>query len=380
MRFWLAVIIIIIILLIGVWNIIWIGLVVFIGSIAYRYVDHGDIHGIRGGGRRSKHAGSLNTTHAMNDPRPAKDDADFSAEPYDITKDDQASKRVPMDAQEYLNRDFSKVVEYRFPKFDDTSAMPPKFAAETPSRANAAIMNQLKENVNWTNKTISYARGARIGKHFIKCVIRPLYARGVFANTQGTPLQSAESNGKYTNKSADIAGITVIDATGNIGGDSIGLAMERFVDRVIVYEMQSDVFAMLKANITLYGYDTKIDARAGRFDYAVPKDSLVIIDPPYEADNNVGNFNLSIDSAPIYEVCRRVLESASVVIITMPRDFKYNRAFAEDNNQHVSVYQMGDKNNKMFVIMHCDRAARARLSNFTSHKVISTGRGCEVVQ
>jgi 16S rRNA G966 N2-methylase RsmD len=364
MRFWLAVIIIIVILLIGVWNVIWVGLVMFVGSVVYRYIDRKDPGGIHGGAGASR-GKSGNTMHSARD-------TDFSTESYDITTDDQAGKRVPTDAQEYLNRDFSKVVEYRFPKFDDTSAMPPKFAAETPSRANAIIMNQLKENVNWTNKTISYARGARVGKHFIKCVIQPLYARGVFTDVVGSSTATIEPHGA-------IKPITVVDTTGNIGGDSIGLAMERFVNRVIVHEMQPDVFAMLKANIDLYGYTAKIDALAGRFNYAVPHNSLVIIDPPYEADNNIGNFNLSIDSVPIYEVCRRILETAAVVIITMPRDFKYNRAFAEDNNQHVSAYQMGDKNNKMFVIMHCDRAARAHLPNFTSHKVISTDRGCEVV-
>jgi hypothetical protein len=280
----------------------------------------------------------------------SSDDFTDMTEKYDISTDDQTKNIVKFADQEYLSIDFTKKVVFRFPIFDESSYLPPVFGKQKYYQVQKYIREELPklENVNWTNQTLSYARSNIVGKHIIECIIYPLYKKGLFGR---------EGRGNSPMK--------VVDATGNIGADSILFAMERFVSSVKVYEILPNVYDMLVNNIHLYGMNKKIQALNKRFDYDIPKNSLVIIDPPYEADNNRGNFNLSIDNMPIYYVAQKILDAgASCVILSMPRTYKYNTKFALDHNQHVSVYQMGKINNKMFLVCRLSDAERIGLINF----------------
>lgn len=263
---------------------------------------------------------------------------------YNKDVDDQKSNVVKFDDQEYLSIDFTKKVVFRFPIFDENSYIPPHFGKQKYYQIQKYIRESLPtlQHSNWTNQTLSYARSNIVGKHIIECIVLPLYRKGMFPK----PMK-------------------FVDATGNIGADSILFAMEKFVESVDVYEILPQVYRMLVNNIHLYGMDKKIHPHNKRFGYDVPEGALVMIDPPYEADNNKGNFNLSIDRMPIYYVAQRLLEKgAACVILSMPKTYKYNTRFAIDNHQHVSVYQMGKINNKMFLITTRERAEHCGLIDF----------------
>jgi predicted RNA methylase len=177
------------------------------------------------------------------------------------------------------------------------------------------------ENKLWTNQLLSYMRN-RKSFHLMLDIIR-------------------KNNINMTN---------VVDATANIGGDAIGFAMEPEVQHVKAYEIKHSVYDMLVKNIELYGLSDKIEAVCGPFDYDVPIGSLVIIDPPFEKANSAkSHYNLSIDMMPIYAVVQKILEKANSVIITMPREYKYNKKYADDHNQQVKVYETS-KNVKIFLI------------------------------
>ncbi len=295
------------------------------------------------------------TSHAQAHPQIdaltySSDDFTDIAQLYDKNIDDQAKNIVKFADQEYLSIDFTKKVVFRFPIFDENSYIPPVFEKQKYYQIQKRIREELPklENINWTNQTLSYARSNIVGKHIIECIIAPLYRKGLFGR-----------EGRIRSP------LKVVDATGNIGADSILFAMERFVSSVKVYEILPNVYDMLVNNIHLYGMDKKIQALNKRFDYDVPKNSLVMIDPPYEADNNRGNFNLSIDNMPIYYVAQKVLDAgAACVILSMPRTYKYNTKFALDHDQHVSVYQMGKINNKMYLVCKLSDAERIGLVNF----------------
>ena len=275
----------------------------------------------------------------------------FAYEDYDVGVDDQAENKVEFSNQEYLSRDFRKFVTYRFPVFDQYSVIPRKFAKKSYWQIQKEINYSLPklENLNWTNQTLSYARSNVVGKHIVACIIYPLFQSGLF----GKAMQ-------------------IVDVTGNIGADSITFAMESFVKHVKTYEILPKVYDMLVRNIDLYGLRYKISAVNKRFDYVVPNGSFVVIDPPYEADNNSGNFNLSIDTMPIFSVAQKVLDAgASCVLLSMPKTYRYNVKYALDMGQHVSVYQMGKVNNKMFLVMRWEDADRIGLIDF-NHTLVTT--------
>jgi len=276
---------------------------------------------------------------------------DFYYRDYDPEVDDQSGNKVEFSKQEYLSRDFRKRVTHRFPVYDEYSTLPRKFGKKQYWQVQKEIDRLLPklENLNWTNQTLSYSRSNFVGKHIAACILGPLYNSGLF--------------GEY---------MKIVDVTGNVGADSIGFAMEEFVGHVKTYEILPKVYDMLVRNISLYGLGDKITAFNQRFDYEVPEGSLVMIDPPYEADNNTGNFNLSIDTMPIFYVAQKVLDAgASCVLLSMPKTYKYNTKFAMDTGQHVSVYQMGNVNNKIFLVMKQANAKLIGLIDY-NHTLITT--------
>jgi 16S rRNA G966 N2-methylase RsmD/SAM-dependent methyltransferase len=264
--------------------------------------------------------------------------------------DDQSSFGPSDEDQEYLKKNFRKTVIYKYPIFDEFSVIPHKFKNQKYWVINRQLKTEIPhlENTHWTNQTLSYARNNITAKHIVKCIVKPLFEKGLFGSAKN---------------------ITVVDATGNIGMDSITFGLEKFVKKVYTYEILSNVYEMLWQNIKLYGLDYKMHISNKRFDYdsTVLNNALVMIDPPYESGNNSGNFNLSIDNKPIYYVVEDILnKGARCVILSMPKTYKYNLDFAKKYNQHVVVYQMGKINNKLFLIVHSNQENDGILPPFGS--------------
>ncbi len=287
---------------------------------------------------------------------------DFTSvnESYDVTVDDQLSQKIESSQQEHMHRSYN--IYSRFPTLDRESYTPHnKLSWE----AQKDIFGNLVKNINWTDRTVSYMRGNIAGKHIINCIIRPLYNKGLFDVIRQNVSGNAKEKMMYRSP------IKVVDATANIGGDSITFGLEKIVSSVTAYEIDTTTYKMLQNNINLYGLSKRIVPLNKRFDYKIPKGSFVIIDPPYESVYNVDNFNLSIDKMPIYAVAEKCLQAgAKCVMLSMPRSYKYNMKYALDHNQHVTVYQIGKVNNKMFLIMRKEDGEKLRLNNFTYHKVI----------
>lgn len=225
---------------------------------------------------------------------------------------------VKTDEQEHLSRDYRNIIFTRYPSIN-VQNIPNKWKNRNWNNLKEEIRNG--ENKLWTNQLLSYMRN-RKSFHLMLDIIK-------------------KNNVDMTN---------IVDATANIGGDAIGFAMEPEVKYVKAYEIKHTVYDMLVKNIELYGLSDKIETICGPFDYDVPIGSLVIIDPPFERANSAKlHYNLSIDMMPIYVVVQRILEKAGAVITTMPRDYKYNKKYADENNQQVDVYETS-KNVKVFLI------------------------------
>lgn len=274
----------------------------------------------------------------------------------DVNVDDQLTVVVPFNKQEYMNRDFTKIVHSRFPRLTDSSYRSRKFGWKPYWAIQRDIDNSLKEGVNWTNQTLSYARTEIVGKHMISCIINPLVDQNLFGENI----------------------INVVDATSNIGADSITFGLEYFVNKVYSYEIYEPSFKMLQNNIKLYKLEDRIFPINKRFDYDITRlnNALVVIDPPYESSYNttLSNFNLSIDTTPIHNVAQKCLDAgARCVLLSMPKTYKYNRTFAEHYDQHVTAYQMGKKNNKLFLVMRNEDGLRLNLPQFKFYRIVSAG-------
>lgn len=230
--------------------------------------------------------------------------------------------------QEYLERDYRPLIWSRFPLFGKESIIPAKWHKKPFYVVAKEIRHKIDkgEGTHWTNQTLSYMRNRKSFRQIINII----------------------KNHTHFDFEED----TLVDATSNIGGDAISFAMEG-VKNIKAYEVIDDVYKMLANNVALYGFDTSdgsIKTISGRFDYVVPGMSLVIIDPPFEKGNTSGSYNLSIDNMPICEVCQKVLNAgANYVLLTMPRDYRYNRKYARDHGQEVKVFR-SEKNVKFFLV------------------------------
>lgn len=281
---------------------------------------------------------------------------DFIDAPYSPDIDDQKHLVVPDTEQKYLTKDYAQFIEYAFPRFSHGSYIPDKYKGQDKAQINSSILEKVKagENTNWNPKTLSYMRKDVAGKRIMKCLIKPMY-----------DLLYEQDEKMH-----------IVDATTNIGGDSINFAMQKFIADVKCYEILPEVFEMLKNNVELYGLNTRISLVNSRFDYNIPKNSLVVIDPPFEMGNNATNFNLSIERTPIYYVVEKVLQKgAKLVMLNMPGGFKYNMRFARNNNQRISCYHMGNKDVKIFII-----GKEMCLPNLRSYRIYGSKRVSTVAE
>lgn len=255
------------------------------------------------------------------------EEPDFVDIPYE--KDGRLIEEPPFIAdhkQEYLERDYRPIMFSRFPLFYVPTQMPKKWKMSH-FQANKIIKNELLngEDKYWTNQTLSYMRNRKSFKQIMDILI--------------------ENNVPHD---------SVVDATANIGGDSISFACEG-IKHIKSYEILSNVYEMLRRNISLFKFDDVITPVNARFDYDIDDGSLVIIDPPFEKGNNTANYNLSIDNMPICAVCDKLLYgdlprgNAAYVLLTMPKEYKYNLAYARDHKQSVKAYR-SEKNVKFFLV------------------------------
>ncbi len=257
----------------------------------------------------------------------------FTYSKYDIDKDDQAENVVEDDDRKFLEKDYIKNLPYAFIRFTPDIVFNERqkevFKGMSIKEINNKIYNSLKLGEHYTNQTLSYTIKDVDSHRIWKLVIEPLYKNGLRV---------------------------AVDATANIGGMTKLLALHGI--RVEAWELQEEVYLMLKSNINLYHLNDLVKTHLGRYDYSVEKGCLVYIDPPHEKsfmssknDSSVNHFNLSIDKYPMYYIVERLLSSgAKYVLLNMPLCYKYNMEFAVKNNHLIKIYYLGNKNVKNFLI------------------------------
>jgi hypothetical protein len=236
-----------------------------------------------------------------------------------ISIDDQI---YPVKDDKYETKDYKQFVEFSFPRFTINSYIPNKFKDKPLESINKFILGSIQVDTNYTNKTLSYMRRDVIVKRMMKCIIDKLEFD------------------------------TVVDCTANIGGDTLSFGMLKNTKHIYSYEMQSNVYMMLKNNINLYGLNDKITAYNTKYDYShITDKTLVFIDPPFEISNNADHFNLSIEKAPLYTVVEKLFSlGAKYVVCSLPLIYKYNKQYAIEHKHNMNIIMVANKDVKFLVI------------------------------
>lgn len=230
--------------------------------------------------------------------------------------DDQ--KHLVREQEMHTVKDYAKYVKFAFPYVNNT------------------ILQEIENGGGkyWTNKTLSYMRKDAVSKNLISSFYSEVLPFDKF---------------------------NLIDATANIGGDTLQFALKGF-GWVMSFEMQDDVYKILKNNLELYNITNCIPLNQkfeykqclnyiSKFPTVLPV--VIIIDPPFEINNNASHFNLSIDKIPIYYIVEYLLNyCCEAVILSMPMDFKWNAEFAKEHNHSVEICYVKNKDLKMMVISH----------------------------
>jgi hypothetical protein len=263
----------------------------------------------------------------------------FADEAYAIDRDAHISEIVGDDEQWYLNHDYSKNLKYVPILFGRDTIAPPN--GKSREEMNRIIMKAYADGkgTRWDNQTISYAKKNIPGK------------------------QQHEAIHKHTiTKLLGFKSARFADITANIGNDSFIVGLSPWVDELISYEMQEKPFKMLEANAALYGlkkqtlfnekYESGEKLKFANEDAKNGQCTAVIVDPPFELGNNPDNFNFSVAAKPIEYVINDLLErdGVDVVFMSVPLNYRYNLKFAADYGHRCSVYYIGSKNIKIYVV------------------------------
>lgn len=231
-------------------------------------------------------------------------------------------------------KSYEKNLIYAFPQLNKASNIPSKFAGKPLYEINEELRREIVngDGKHWTNQQLSYMR-------------KELFSQAIF-NELKTRFSSTEK-------------IHIVDATGNIGGDSLLFALQPQVSWVLTYEMNQNTFKLLENNVKLYGLhqvvpiNEKFVATPEKIFRGTPiPNTVVIIDPPYEYPPGAEEYRFvySIDKIPlIYMINDCLIAGAKLVVVTVPLDFTFNREFAETHNLSVDCFTMGKKDMKIYI-------------------------------
>ena len=170
----------------------------------------------------------------------------------------------------------------------------------------------LVEGINWTDETLSYMRGRGTANKILYSILKPKFST-----------------------------FNVVDATANIGGDTINSRLAPFVLSVKAYEPDPDRFRMLTNNLRLYGIEDTVQAYNRPFDYVIPTNSVVLLDPPFD--------NFAIEDRSIYDTLADIVPRAAVVL-NAPVDFLFSIKEATRMRARVECYRFRGKRVKIYLI------------------------------
>lgn len=154
---------------------------------------------------------------------------------------------------------------------------------------------------------------------------------------------------KYILSKIRSTNIRIVDATGNVGGDTIGFALNKNISFVHTTEMMKENYDILKHNIGIYKLINKVKIENEDFtkflngleaNYC----DLVYMDPPWGGQNYKykEKMSLYLSNINVGELVKKIKERniSKYVVLKIPFNFNITAFQNMSNIEEISVYNV----------------------------------------
>lgn len=154
---------------------------------------------------------------------------------------------------------------------------------------------------------------------------------------------------QYLFKKIKDCNLTVLDGTGNVGGDTIGFGLNNKVKKVYSIEINKDNFNILKNNVSVYKLNNKVNMINKDFtEYIkqIPESfcDLIFIDPPWGGPRYkyLDKLNLYLSNINIGLVCKDIKYKKLTKHLAIKIPFNFNITSFQNLSgiEDVSIYNV----------------------------------------
>lgn len=154
---------------------------------------------------------------------------------------------------------------------------------------------------------------------------------------------------EYLLKKININNITVLDGTGNVGGDTIGFGLNSKVKKVYSTEINKENYEILKNNVSVYKLNHKVQLHCDDFTKHIknlPESfcDLVFIDPPWGGPRYkfVEKLNLYMSNINIGLICKEIKSKKISKYLSLKVPFNFNITAFQNLSEinDISVYNV----------------------------------------
>lgn len=148
--------------------------------------------------------------------------------------------------------------------------------------------------------------------------------------------------------------ITVTDATGNVGSDTIMLALN--FDKVNSIELSLDQYEVLRHNIGVYDLGNKVNVIQGDSLEIIPtlEQDVIYIDAPWTGRDYKKNDKMSLfmSEKELSQVYNEMREFCKFIIFKVPRNYDFTYFMQHCNAIRVNLYKFmkGDEVSFYFIL------------------------------
>ena len=154
----------------------------------------------------------------------------------------------------------------------------------------------------------------------------------------------------------DKKNITILDATGNVGGDSITFGLSNKVKKVITTELNPENFKCLMNNIKVYKLEKKIEIYNVDFIkfYKILKKKVdvIYIDPPWGGPDykKKSKINLFLSNISIGKIVNDIIKQKVTdnIFIKIPFNFNITKFLFETGLKNLDLYSIS--NSSVYII------------------------------
>lgn len=173
-----------------------------------------------------------------------------------------------------------------------------------------------------------------------------------------TPPHDATIIGKIIKKHISAHDITVVDATGNVGGDTINFALNPQIAHVTSIEINKETFENLKHNVKLYDLDKKVsllnDDSSELLTKCELKGDLLYIDAPWGGSSytKFKELNLKLGPLTLSRLVQKTFECKTFkyIMLKTPFNYKIKTLLQHTDTTNMTIYKIPTRSRYYLII------------------------------